>query len=788
MRNQRGLVPYPHRRCSSFLRRPLRFTPSTVVMGSDDKNDQIYLLGCKVTPERGGTQRHSIRPCYPRWARTALRALHHRSLLLSDVFAMHVRAQNAAVIVRILVDHVRFEIFEVSPRADSVTSTVGKLLCSYPGPAIQISSNIFSNECFLGELASFLMQMDVDVLRSTYRNESAHPRYISELLVGILRGFGRPASVNRITKRIGDEVFSEHDDDKAENVNHPWRRSPLWLVIRVALQTSLGTDMYKPFILFFHAHLLQICIQKGFPSEILYLMRVKMSRRLSKLGSSLSDNVNQIVHSAAKETKELLQNRWSLFQQSQSVPPQWHPNQLDIVSDTAITLNSSRPYLINALCSTSHSHSSQPFNPSHGPRLADTTDFRQFSDGRLDAAIASDKRIALADFELSVEKHLDSWVVSFQHDDDAPDIIASSVVQYFTSAKMIYRDDPEENSIMILTILDLWKALDALTVRQCPLLKSYSPEIPGNFLYPLLLHRSGSLRRAELVEKYIFQRHKEASSSCTMSVFSDDLTESSFALRYYHDSPRLQELYTEIEQHAQREREQKRAELDVLNKKWKSLKDAASCMTHSSDCSFIRRSNWCEKCQMNNEADNLKINVFEWPMPQSTAQAQLLVFELSPPPAFSAWREITYTILHDIGKSRPKDPNIASKSTVISSKFVDKMCHKYEGASAFPSKFVFGMARDVGSKIADKLGTGTESILLEDIPGLHRWAKPHTYHRITLLSITKSGSYRRSRSSDEWSLLSSSESGSFSFPCSLDSCSLLRCPISVFVQIPAGVK
>src|SRR6266404_8785599 len=252
---------------------------------------------------------------------------------------MHVRAQNAAVVVRILVDHVRFEIFEVSPSASSVKSTDGKLLCSYPGPAIQISSDIFSSQCFLGELASFLIQMDVDVLDSTDRDEdededkSAHPRYISELLVGILRGFGQPASVDRITKRIGDEVRrpgvnalgprqcgqSRRSHSRAWVEAYrakPWRRSPLWLVIRVALQTSLGADMYKPFILFFHAHLLQICIQKVFPSEILFLMRVKMARRLSKLSPSVSDNVYQTVHSAAKETEELVQNRWLRFQQS----------------------------------------------------------------------------------------------------------------------------------------------------------------------------------------------------------------------------------------------------------------------------------------------------------------------------------------------------------------------------------------------------------------------------------------------------------------------------------------
>ncbi|KAH9056878.1 hypothetical protein EDB87DRAFT_1579050 [Lactarius vividus] len=57
------------------------------------------------------------------------------NLAVGDVFVMHVRAQNAPVLVRVLIDHVRFEMFEVSPQASAVMSTNGRLLCSYPVPA-----------------------------------------------------------------------------------------------------------------------------------------------------------------------------------------------------------------------------------------------------------------------------------------------------------------------------------------------------------------------------------------------------------------------------------------------------------------------------------------------------------------------------------------------------------------------------------------------------------------------------------------------------------------------------
>ena len=133
---------------------------------------------------------------------------------------------------------------------------------------------------------------------------------------------------------------------------------------------------------------------------------------------------------------------------------------------------------MNVLRSTSHIYSSKPFSPSHRPRLANTLDFGHFSGGRLAAVVAEDKRTALADFELSVERYLDYWVDNSQHDDNAPDVIASCIEQYFDVAKNIYGTDPEDGSVMILTIMDLWVALDRLAIQECPLLKQYSPEIP----------------------------------------------------------------------------------------------------------------------------------------------------------------------------------------------------------------------------------------------------------------------------------------------------------------------
>jgi hypothetical protein len=586
---------------------------------------------------------------------------------------MHIRAQNAALIVRrlALANFVQFEVFEVLPLTSSVMSTKGKLLRSYPGPAIQIPLDTFMDECFLHQLSSFLVQMDVDTLDSTPTiskagstvnevRERVHPRYISELLVGILRGFGQPATVDRITKRIGDEVLWD-------DAYKPWRRSPLWLTLRVALQSSLHpNNLYKPFMLFFHAHLLRDCVRRDFPSELLYAMRIKVARRYSKLGPAVSHHVCEFVHDTSKEAEGLLSKRWATFQAAGSISRALQPDRLDFVADTEITLHKSYNYLAKMLRSVSHGFSKVSFTPSNKSRLNTLRDFSQYTNGQLTSAIAKDQCVAIADFELCVERDLESWVAASKNDDDTPNMIASCIQQYHAGAKVLYGTNAEDNSIMILTIMDLWVALDTSAIRQCPLLKQYSPEIPSSFLHPLLLHRSSTLKRALRIEEYLCQRHEEVCNAT--SIFSNKASESSFAVKYFRASKDLQCLNDKIIMDAEQKRAEKRAELEDLNRTSRSLLQEASMMGHGACLNPGKgKKKKCKKCRLERRAEALHISIHEWPLPHSTAHAQYVVFELSPPSAFSAWRDITYYIIRDIGLSTV--PDIQGKPQVLLGSF-----------------------------------------------------------------------------------------------------------------------
>ena len=592
---------------------------------------------------------------------------------------MHIRAQNAALIVRRLSpgDFVQFEVFEVLPQNTAIMSTKGKLLCSYPGPAIQVPADIFMDKSFRQELSLFLVQMDVDCLDSAPTaskagsvvsevRESAHPRYISELLVGILRGCGQPAVVDRITKRIRDEILWD-------SAYKPWRRSPLWLTLRVSLQSSLHlTNLYKLFILFYHAHLLRCSVRQDFPSELLYVMRVKTARRLSKLGPAVSCLVHEFVHDIFKETEALLSKRWAAFQAMGSIGRPLQPEAFDFVADAEISLHNSYNYLTKALFSASDGFSQIRFTPSHGSRLNTLLDFGQFANGQLASAIAKDKQIAITDFELTVERELESWVAASTNNVGAPDVVASCIQQYYDGAKDLYGINAEDSSIMILTIMDLWVALDMCATRQCPLLKQYSPEIPSDFLHPLLLHRSSTLMRASRIEEYLSQRHEACDAT---SIFSNNISESSFAVKYFRVSKDLQRLNDEIITDAQQKRAKKRTELNDLNQTSTSIRQRASSIDHTGNHKTSKKVNKsCQKCQLERQAKKLKIRVHEWPLPRSTVHAQQAVFELSPPKAFSAWRDITYLILRDIGLSSDPDLECKPKVQILLDSFSGLCC------------------------------------------------------------------------------------------------------------------
>ncbi|KDQ56360.1 hypothetical protein JAAARDRAFT_70670 [Jaapia argillacea MUCL 33604] len=566
-----------------------------------------------------------------------------------DTLAFFIRAQNAGLLVRKFVDRTAFESFEVSAPNEKVMETKGKLLCSYPGPAIGVRREIVEESSFLKELSSFLAHMDVDILDSAPTTDKAgsavietrdttHPRYITQLLTGILRGIGEPE------ERIADDILWD-------NAKLPWRRSPLWLVIRVALQTSLHREsnshtQYKSFMLYLMSTILRRSSEKGLPSDLLFCMRAKLSRRLSKLGSSTPQFVVSEVEQSVEWTQTLLQNRWEAVQRRQEASPPWCPKDLDLIADTHISLDNSRDYISKILRQDSIDPSSTSFEPNEFPR------FQSLNHSSFATAFEENTFIALADFELAVEIGIDDWVarhLDVKADEAACTTVSKWIDEYSSAAKKLYDSNPEDWSVMLLTLFELWVALDRLSVAQCPLLEDYSPEISVDLLEPLLLRKAMSTARLVAIVKYLRGRHERSRPG--WSVFATTMSRDSFAVRYFETSREHQLLKSRIEMDATVEKGAKLRELEEMNAQYRRLTTEARSLSHQYhyDCwaRRTRHSGNCEKCALEREAAELRIKVHEWPLSRNLFEARATVFELACPLVFRTWRDTTYSLLRE---------------------------------------------------------------------------------------------------------------------------------------------
>ena len=501
------------------------------------------------------------------------------------------------------------ETFEASPNEKAVNESEGPLICSYPASVVELPNGVFDDEDFRLELANFLSSAGV-IDSDPPLPPPMHPEYVSALLGGVLRSVGHTDStaplcgvsrsgctnVPRITKRVRDEVSRNRPGD----IPGVWRRSSLWLLVRVAIQMSVdgpsGRASYKRFMLFFACTLARDESNTTLPSDLLHLMSSTILRRLSKLGTSVPDWLSEIAMDTFTCLQEVLDARWKelsnrpfLFQ---------NPSSDELIRDRCISLPNSGEYIRNVLENPVRESRYTPFYPSHGYR-GTLKDFLSSDGTFFDQAHAVDPDVTLYDVERAVEHDIDEWLARVTNVEEACFQLGTLMGRHVATARK-KEGAPEDASDKFLTELELYVAIDKLVVKEIPMLADYSPEIPIAFLERLLLRKTTSLHRLSCAYRYLSARH---SQSCPgWSVLSSEFTEDSFPVRYYDQSPHLQDLKTWIEE------------------------DAAQGDTEHSGT----------------QGENAEVS----PLPTKLLYAKAVVFELHCPMYIRIWRSAAACILH----------------------------------------------------------------------------------------------------------------------------------------------
>lgn len=581
---------------------------------------------------------------------------------LSGTIPLQVKEQNAGIIISRSDTDILFEVFELSPPNATVMSTPGRLVRPFPTYASKISAVTLQEDGLIENLSHAVAEMCVHAVpelqpkatkggqKHSEIRDTTHPALVTEYLFNVLSAIGQPAAASGITKNTREDVLWS-------DTLHPWRRSPLWLLVRVAMQIQLSRcsdesfaafDLFKAGMVHVISNLLDAAIAHhgSVDMNLLYTISMKLDSRLRKLKASQTGTAYSICAksplSSLSNANCFMKSKWECIMrdQNQNIDMAGIAT-LEVQDDLALNI----PELDQIICQI-NARSCRPVISQFQPDFC----FPTFSVTELPALSNTSEETSffqLAAMENWVQSSLSSWLDRHIGAKHSCERLGRLIESYHGQARITYSSLPRNFSIMYLTIMELWVACDKCACHRYKLLLDYNPEVNVESLYSLLLPFRSQMKRLAEIERYVGSRHKGSMLSAP-SLFRDFGYPASFSVRYYDGSPKHQLLKESIEQQAQGQRERKRAELAQKQQQYSELMAESGQLgcTYVDVCNrygdiYQKHASYCRKCSLKKQAESLSISIHEWPLPSNLAEAKAAVFELQVPREFARWRDTT---------------------------------------------------------------------------------------------------------------------------------------------------
>ncbi|KAK1971591.1 hypothetical protein LY78DRAFT_688890 [Colletotrichum sublineola] len=583
----------------------------------------------------------------------------------SGCIILHIETQNAGLIIRrsqdpIFSDSVVFEAFEASAKNEDVLAAKSALLWDFPGIAVAVPYTTFAKSDFQLSLANFIEQASLETIKDfaayafkagatvfEYRN-TGDPSIITSLLMAILEENGRRIAPQLLRKRVRDDVCW----DRAKK---PWRRLPYYLVLRVAIQRYLASELgymqgqmeYKFFIAVVLTTFLEASISHIPGVEQIQFLQKKVCRRLVKLDvdkdhckdrdalarynylfSSLGLKFNGAIDKCTTSVRRVLkQQRASLVKHIPKLPRKAGEQ------DLRLSLKLSHDHIKNILQkSRIPAKKRYRYLPDEGPAEAAKDHLSKYAQG----------------YHKLIDKEMDLVSSAAETCEE----VSRQIFDYVHAAMPMYDNNPEQKSLMLLTVMELWQKMDSIACDLFPLLREYHPVFYPQMLDVLLLPQFSELARLGSLQALLSSRVARANSN-HRNIFEDP-SPGCFAERYYNESSDallLQAIHQEIVDLANSMRDLKEKEWKEKSREYDELIsriDRSVCVYLTDEVDYRGQKVHdprCPRCSMMYTAQHMRISIFEEPLPLESTVAKSVIFELACPKEFAVYRDTTWWIL-----------------------------------------------------------------------------------------------------------------------------------------------
>jgi hypothetical protein len=611
---------------------------------------------------------------------------------INGAVPLEVNAQNAGILIRRCAGNIVFETFELSPLNESAMKCKGRLKRTFPALASSIPIGTLRSVGVVESLSDTLAKASTQLAKDFqcqskkaghYHDEGRntnHPGIVTDLFLNLTIGLGEPIDVARITKHTRQEILFKR-------AQMPWRRSPLWLLIRVVLQMVFARiagdernphELYKAFMVQLLCRVLESVstlsvvsnsvspptdtvlkakdVWEAIGTDALNTIHAKLVRRMKKMDNfgqhhGLRPGWTDVVHECMIAAQGLIETSWNSCANDAKANINLASLQNLRVQEN---LNVKMPSLDGLIAGIGSRQCSTPIST-----FKPTYNYPEFPESGLPTMSMDTGECRfynLVAVETWIDKYLSRWLNSHRQDPTTCGSICNLTKSYHIAASAAYADLPQAMSVMYLTLLDLWMACDSSACSKFPLLRQYDPEIQIDSVQCLLLPLKSQLARLHTLERYV-QSRKDAATEQNPSVFRDFGLPSSFAVAYFDQTPSLQNVKSEIERIAAKHRAAKCLELAQLKQDYRTLMDKYN----EGECQYVIRKSLilggqpikshkdgCSRCAFKRQADDLSITVYEWPLSENPAHAKATVFELNVPEAFKDWRDESMYIMTNV--------------------------------------------------------------------------------------------------------------------------------------------
>ncbi|KAH7263807.1 hypothetical protein BKA59DRAFT_520863 [Fusarium tricinctum] len=589
---------------------------------------------------------------------------------------LFITQQNSALLIhRNDIDGtVIFEAFQTAAPVKDVLAAKHSLMWEFPHRSVQVPLNVFKDVSFQRNLSQLLGQASYECFDQfaakaskggqivPESRDSTDPALVTEMLMSLLEGFGSALAVQSVCKKVRDDVVLGSSEV-------PWRRSPYWLVLRVALRRMLrefldhkcagtGRVYYKFIICTMLAELLKDSVEHLQPEMTLQL-RSKLCRRMAKLkadsaasSSSLRPVYDDLFASTSgsferivKHAMERVSSRWDDFKtrvarRIPTLPYRVSDANLYMRLDNCGVFLTSQ--LSQKLCFPSRELS---------------TDLPHLQEGTiLEVGRLADRYISLQDSEQAAAE-ITTTVLEDPH--DLCISLSTGILNLLTNVGDTFISDPVLMSRHLLTLFELWISMDEVAISICPLLKEYHPLFIADALDVLCLMTRDEMARLLRAQQYIRKRvvsHKKGRGT----IFDNPGKESAFPVRFVSSTEAGSRMLTTA---ALIDRASLRARESTLLTQ--SINDL-SCTC-------------CRRCQQYWRRKKLKISVHEDFLPstdshQRNAQRAAILLELCIPSYLNAYRTATWrlyllgTTVHSGIKGVPKFSREVHRTPTLASR------------------------------------------------------------------------------------------------------------------------